>query len=1019
MTVLFCDLVDSTGLGERLDPESLNLVLGNYFDEMHSAIERHGGVVEKFIGDAVLAVFGIPRVHEDDALRAVRAADEMRTLLPGLNEDLGRGSRERLRIRVGINTGQVLARDQHGTDRIVTGDTVNIAARLEQTADPDQIVIGEETFGLVRNAVVVEAVGPRELKGKSGPTTAYRVLEVVGGAPGRARRLDSPMIGRERALSVLRNAFDGALADEACCLVTVLGPAGVGKSRLVEEFLADVPEASVYRGRCLPYGEGATFFPVVQVVKQAAGPLDPGSPEGFRERVSSLLEDDEHRATIADRVTQLAGVSDPTGSEEIFWASRRFLEALARRRPVVIVLDDLQWGGATLMDLVEHVADFSRGVPLLLLAMARPDLLDARPGWGGGKLNAVTISLEPLSAEECDILIENLLGSTELDSEVRRRIADAAGGTPLFVEEMLGKLIDDDLLHRSDGRWIPRVDLSDVPVPSTIAALLAARIDQLGTVERSVLERAAIGGAHFFAGAVRELSDPQTGTPVDESLASLVRKDLIRPDRSSLPGEDAYRFRHMLIRDATYEAMPKQLRAKLHERFASWLEVVVGDGITEQEEILGYHLEQALSYRAELHLDRDPTLVRRAVGYLAGAGHRASMRLDFLSSSRLLERAAALLPDDDPERIRLMADVGVVLNRLGENGRAEEILAAVVGSAHRSGDVLTESRARIDRLWAVRETEPSRWLGVMRAEVEPLVPILGEMDDDLGLTKALQLLAAGYSREGQVGKAEPMLQAALDHARRAGDALEEAEILAEFLFALPVGPTPVEQALRRVDELTHHVEPDLRLDAWALGVRAQLEAMRARFDEARLLAEREEAIHEELGLRWGVFLVASHRWMIEMLAGRPEAAERAIRSRFEGRVSDQEIASMWWVNSLLALALLEQGRFSEARDLADRWAGVEGEDRQAQVAWCGIRARTAAELGDREEAKRSAREGVGVAVTTDELNTRAGSLVHLGWVLRRSGDGDRAAEAVGEALELYERKGNIAAATQVRTSFAG
>jgi class 3 adenylate cyclase/tetratricopeptide (TPR) repeat protein len=1018
VTVLFCDLVGSTRLGERLDPETLRLVLDRYFDEMRGAAERHGGTVEKFIGDAVLAVFGVPRIHEDDALRAVRAADEMRTQLLGLNEDLQRGSGERLQIRVGIHTGQVMAGERGETDRIVTGDPVNVAARLEQTADPDQIVMGEETYELVRDAVVVEPVGSLELKGKAEPTTAYRVLEVVGGAQGRARRLDSPMVGRERALSVLRNAFDGALADEACCLVTVLGPAGVGKSRLVEEFLADIPEAAVYRGRCLPYGEG-TFFPVVEVVKQATGPLDPGPGETFRDQVSSLLEDDEHRETIADRVAQLAGVSDVTGSEEIVWAIRRFFEALARRRPLVVVLDDLQWGGSALLDLVEHVADFSRGVPLLLLAMARPDLLDARPGWGGGKLNAFTISLEPLSAGECDILIENLLGSTELDADVRRRIADAAGGTPLFVEEMLAKLIDDDLLRRSDGRWVPAGDLSDVPVPATISALLAARIDQLRAHERSLLERAAVGGAYFFAGAVRELSDPDAVPHVDECLTSLLRKDLIRPDRSSLPGEDAYRFRHMLIRDATYEATPKRLRAELHERYASWLQEAVGAEIAEQEEILGYHLEQALSYRAELHLDRDPELVRRAVAALAGAGRRASGRLDFRSSSSLLERAAVLLPDDDPERIRLMADVGVALNRLGEDLRGEEIFAAVIGAAHRSGDVVTESRARIDRLWAVRETEPARWLGKMRAEVEPLIPILREREDDLGLTKGLQLLAAGYSREGQVGKAEPMLQAALDHARRVGDALEVAEIQAEFLFALPLGPTPVEEAMRRVDELTLHVEPDLRLDAWALGVRAQLEAMRARFDEARILADREEAIQEELGLRWSVFLVASHQWMIEMLAGRPEVAEHAIRSRLHDGASDQDVAARWAFDSHVALALLEQGRFSEARDRIDPWAGLEGGDRQAQVAWCGIRARTAAELGDRDEAERIAREGVAVAATTDELNTRAESLVHLAWVFRRSGDGDRAAEAARDALELYERKGNIAAATQVRAAFAG
>ena len=1018
VTVLFCDLVDSTGLGERLDPESLRLVLGRYFDEMRAAIERHGGVVEKFIGDAVLAVFGIPRVHEDDALRAIRAADEMRASLSALNQDLQPGSGEQLRIRVGIDTGEVMAGEAHADDRIVTGDTVNVAARLEQTAEPDEIVIGADTYELVRNAVVVEPIAPRELKGKTEPTNAYRLLEVVGDAMARPPRLDSPMVGRERALSLLRNAFEGTVADAACCLVTVLGPAGVGKSRLVEEFLVDVPDAAVYRGRCLPYGEGTTFFPILEVVKQAAGGLAAASPEAFRDHVSSLLTDDEHRDSIADRVTQLAGVSDPTGSEEISWAVRRFLEALARQRPVVVVLDDIQWGGAAFLDMVEHVADFSRGARLLLLAMARPDLLDARPGWGGGKLNAFTISLEPLSPEECDVLIGNLLGSTDLDAEVRERIADAAGGTPLFVEEMLAKLIDDGLLERSDGRWVPTEDLSDVPVPATIAALLAARIDQLSADERSVLERAAIGGTHFFAGAVRALSPSHDAGPVDASLTALLRKDLIRSDRSSLPGEDAYRFRHMLIRDATYEATPKQLRADLHERFASWLQTVAADRIAEHDETVGFHLEQALTYRAELGLDRDPALVRRAVGALGDAGHRASARLDFLSSSRLLERAAALLREDDPDRIRLMADVGVAMNRIGENRRGEQIFTAVIEQAARSGDVVTESRARIDRLWAVREIDPSRWMKEI-GEIDRAIPLLEERHDDLGLTKALQLLASKYSREGKAGKAQPLLQAALDHARRAGDALEEVEVIAESLSALTVGPTPVGEALERVDELSQGGEGDLRFDAWALGARSQLEAMRARFDEARTQVDREEAIHEELGLRWGVLLAASHRWRIEMLAGRPDAAEAAIRARLEGRLVRRDDGTLVSFDLLLGLALLEQGRFSEAHDVVERRGGAEGEDRQAHVTWCGIRARATAERGNRVEAERIARDGVAIAAETDELNTRAESLVHLGWVLRRSGDPDGAAGAVGEALELYERKGNIAAAALVRSSFPG
>jgi class 3 adenylate cyclase/tetratricopeptide (TPR) repeat protein len=1014
VSVLFCDLVGSTRLGERLDPETLRLVLDRYFDEMRAAVERHGGTVEKFIGDAVLAVFGVPRVHEDDALRAVRAADDMRGVLPKVNAEIGRGSGGELAVRIGINTGEVLA-GAGSSDRIVTGDAVNVAARLEQAAGTGEIVIGDETYRLVRDAVEVDLIGSLELKGKSEPITAYRVREVIAGATGRARRLDSPMVGRRRALAVLEQASEGSVADGTCYLVTVLGPAGVGKTRLVEEFLVGVPAAAVYRGRCLPYGEGTTFFPLVEIVQQAIDPIGRRTSDALRDSVARLLDDDEHRGMIAERITQLAGIGEVSGSEEILWASRRFFEALARQRPIVIVLDDLQWAGAALLDLVEHVADLSREAPILLLAMARPDLLDARSGWGGGKPNAFTISLEPLSAGECDELIDNLLGSTELDADVRARIADAAGGTPLFVEELVAKLIDDGSLMRSDGHWVPTTDLSHVPVPTTIATLLAARIDQLPPAERAILERAAIGGEHFFAGAVRRLMEAPA-TDVEGDLSSLVRKDLIRPERSSLPGEDAYRFRHALIRDAAYEAMPKQLRADLHERYARWLTSMIREGITEQDEIVAYHLERALRYRSELGLEPDPALVREALRALADASARSASRFDFTGSASLLERAASLLPDEDHERDRLLAEAGAALNRQGDSARAEVVLDAAIAGARRSGDVVTEARARIDRMWTRRETQPSLWLEEMRIEVEPLVPALEAHHDDLGLTKALQLLASADQRGGSVAHVEPLLERALEHARRAGDRLEESEILGELAFALPVGPTPVPQAIRRLDELMRDREPDLRLDAWVLGVRAMLEAMRERFDEARDLAEREVAILDELGIYWTNFLVSLHQWTIEMLAGRPDAAEEAIRRRAEMMRSEEE-ALTWAIDSLLAAALLEQGRVAESRALAERWAEVRGGARGTRSMWCGVLARTSAEAGDHAEAERFAREGVAIPAA-EELNMRAASLVDLGWVLRRAGDGDGTAAAIGEALELYERKGNIAAAGQVRAAFS-
>ena len=401
VTIVFCDVTGSTALGEQLDPESLRDVQSRYFDAMRAAIERHGGTVEKYIGDAVMAVFGIPVLHEDDALRAARAAADMREALAALNKELERDRGVAIQVRIGVNTGEVVAGDPGDGKAFVTGDAVNVAARLEQHAEPGQVLLGEATYRLLRDAVDAEPVEPLELKGKAERVPAWSLLgvrEVTSAVP---RRLDSPMVGRERPLAQLRQAFDAAEGDDACQLFTLLGSAGVGKSRLVEEFLSTIGGgAEVLRGRCLPYGEGITYFPVVEAIKQAAGLADFDLPDVVESKVCSVLEGDEHQELVCRHVSQLMGVAEAAAGEETFWAIRRFFEASARERPLVLVFDDIHWGEPTFLDLVEHIADWSRGSPILLLCMARSDLLDVRPSWGGGKLNAATVSLEPLTDEQ-------------------------------------------------------------------------------------------------------------------------------------------------------------------------------------------------------------------------------------------------------------------------------------------------------------------------------------------------------------------------------------------------------------------------------------------------------------------------------------------------------------------------------------------------------------------------------------------------------------------------------------------
>ncbi|MGH2654271.1 MAG: adenylate/guanylate cyclase domain-containing protein, partial [Actinomycetota bacterium] len=549
VTMVFTDVVGSTALGERLDPEVLRRVMTTYFERMRRVLERHGGTVEKYIGDAIVAVFGIPELREDDALRAVRAASEMRADLEELNRELEDRHRVRIEARTGINTGEVLAEETR-PDAPLTADAANTAARLEQAAGPGEILIGDPTYGLVRDAVTVEPAGPLDLKGKAASQAAWRLIEVAAEGPGVARRLDSPIVGRDPELSLLQRTFERATADRACRLVTVVGTPGVGKSRLSTEFTSWLEgRASVLRGRCHPYGDGITYLPVAEVVREAAAISGDDTAGVATAKITAMLGGHQEAGTIAERLGSVLGLSDVAApAQETFWAVRRLLEALAERNPLVVVFDDIHWGEATFLDLVEYMAGWSTEAPILLLCLARPELLDARSAWGAAVADHTSIRLEPLTDEESERLIDNLLGRAPLEEDVRARIRSTAEGNPLFVEEILRMLVDEGLLRRDDGRWVAAGDLSSIAIPPTIGALLAARLEQLSMEERAVIQRAAVVGKVFWWGAVAELSPaPQQGA-VGGHLQALVRRELVRPDRSRFIGEDAFRFGHILIR---------------------------------------------------------------------------------------------------------------------------------------------------------------------------------------------------------------------------------------------------------------------------------------------------------------------------------------------------------------------------------------------------------------------------------------------------------------------------------------
>jgi len=933
VTVLFCDLTGSTELGESTDPEALRALLARYFERMKRIVESHGGTVEKFIGDAVMAVFGVPQAHEDDALRACRAAAEMREALPELG----------IRGRIGVNTGEVVT----GTaERLATGDAVNVSARLEQAAAPGEVLIGEATHTLVHEAVVTEPVEPLELKGKSEPVPAHRLVSVLD-APERSHVLR--FVGREPELARIVEAWDRAEAQASCELVTVVGDAGVGKSRLVAEALAAL-EPRVVRGRCLPYGEGITYWPVVEVVKQlAVVPSDP---------------------IAAAAIRSLLGESNVgTSGDEIAWAFRKLLEEHA---PLVVVFDDIQWGDGTFLDLVESTALLSTDSPLLLLCMARPELVERRPAWPG------PLRLEPLASEDADALIGD-----DVRLELRDRIAHAAGGNPLFISEMLAMAAGN----------------AEVEVPPTLKALLAARLDQLDEPERLVLERGAVEGEIFHRGAVQALTPEET--QVTTRLAALVRHQLVRPDRAQLAGDDGYRFRHLLIRDAAYAALPKAVRADLHARFADWLDEH-GQALVERDEIVGYHLEQAVGYHAELG-QPDPELADRAATRLAAAGHRAIDRGD-RAGETLLTRAAGLVR---PHRLDLALELeSVSIGGLDLRAQAETAEAAAEraeAAGDHSGAMLGRASALLLRSHAGEPDTIDEVIALCRAAL----PSEEERGDSRRLALLWELLAGAANFNQQHDDAVEASLQAFRYQRLAG----YSRSFSYLEGALLSGPRPVGEAMRLIDELAPSRPPGSQDMA-----RAVLLAMLGRFDEAWPLAEARSSHLREVT---GNTSRNTYEYLA-LIAAIEGDRERACRYRAEAlELTTQSAIAAAQVKGSLARALCHLGRFDEAERLLKEARNVPSPGSGVRVMATAAEALLLAHRGELEQAETLARLAVATAETrTDTVRWHAETHEDLATVLERSGRIDEAREELEHALAIWERKGCLPCAQRIRDQIA-
>jgi class 3 adenylate cyclase/tetratricopeptide (TPR) repeat protein len=853
VTVLFCDLVAYTELAGRLDPEALRHLMLHFFERATAVIEGHGGTVEKFVGDEVMAVFGVPVVHEDDALRCVRAALAVRQCVAELDRD----GDARLQVRIGINTGEVVTGDPSAGHGFVSGDAVAVGKRLEQAAAAGEIVLGESTLRLVEHAVRVTQLEPLTLKGKADEAIAFRLESVDPTATAIPRRHDTPLVGQQSELDRLRAAY-GQAASSGVRLVTIIGESGIGKSRLARELVRSLDgEAGVVVASCPPYGEGTTFSPIREAFRQA------GCDE-------SVLEG---------------------SSYDVFAATRSLFEELAGERPLVAVFDDVHWAHETLLDLIEHLSVRLGTAPVLLLCLARPELAERRPQWVSRP--EATLSLAALSALDA----EDLLDALDAPAALRARIAELAEGNPLFIEQLAA-------FAGEEGEG--------VALTGSIRGVLHARLDRLRPEERAVLERASVVGRSFPLRAVLQLMPPSEQEQAQAAVFELVRRGLVRPDVRV--AEDGFRFQHALIREAVYEAMPKALRADLHETVAALL-----DGAGEPPAVVGFHLEQASLLRRDLGL-RNAELAERAGRLLRLAAEETLSRTDAPATISLLERARTLLPHDDRELPAVLTALGSARVNGGDLPAAEAALVEAVDAAVALGQRAAELHARIE-LQFVRAFAESTPVEESVDLARTAIAELQSLGDELALARAWWLSSSGDLAACRWRARGEAIERALDHARHARAGVEMVGTLAGlFAQALLHGPVPVDEAVARVRDLHDELGLDPPLRSSLNTSLAGLLAMRGDIDEARSMFRDAAATYEEFGLRFRRATQSFVGAQIELLAGDAAAAEQELRASSATFEAIGAGTSATTHRALLAEIVATLERPDEAEGLAQRVA---------------------------------------------------------------------------------------------------
>lgn len=1019
VTALFCDVTESTALGERLDPEALRAVIESYFATVAGILARHGGTVEKFVGDAVMGVFGIPTAHEDDALRAARAALETLAAVAELDRAVSETHGARLQVRIGVETGEVLVGDPARGSTFASGDAINTAARLEQAAGPGETLIGARTLRLVRHLVKVEERPGLTLKGKAGAVTAYRLVGLVEAEAEAHARSEAPLVGRSRELGLLHQAFDRAVVDRTCQLATVLGVAGVGKTRLVAEFLASLasvagldPAATVLRGRCVSYGEGITYWPLVEVVREAAGLVGTEPESVARARLGAVLEGEPEAAAIVERIAPVTGLGGtPTTPGDTAWAVQRLVEALAAVRPVVLVIDDLHWAEPGLLDILESVCDWSRDAAVLVIALARPEFLDTYSGWGAGKVNSVTALLEPLNDAEIDTLAAELLGGA-LPPDLAERVRRAAGGNPLYVEQLLAMLCEDGRLVEDDRGWHATGAVHELEVPPSISALLTARLDRLNPIERSVLGAASVIGPVFYPAAVVELTDSPE-SEVNLALRALIRTGLLRPDRSDLPGQNALRFAHVSVRDTAYGALPKVARSPLHEGFARWLDKHTAG--QAYDDFVGGHLEAAYRSLVDVGMLDAPAraLGTEAAARLESAG-RTLLYADDASAAALLERTLALRADEGPARWELEIDLADALERAGHPRRVAEFAGRVRSAAAPSNDERWISHAELRLARARQQTHPEGATETLQRQAEQALTVFSRLGDDVGSAQAHLALGDVAMMAAQFSAADHHLQVAARHADQAGLAQ-----LAEYtrriaLGSLVLGTCPAEAGLAE-SRARSAVADERRVKASTAIVVGFFATLLGRTEEAREAKELAERLAVELRSPWVVSGLAMALGGAELTAGELQEALRLMAWGCRELTATGDAAHLSTLAALNAHAHLHAGDVDSARTEV-RVALESGsvDDMSTRALAAAALSWLAALDGDPTASRQHAEGAVRLAETTDQLEGQG--LVHVACAEAARIVADPAASRRYReaAIDRFAAKGNVVAVARQR-----